>query len=260
MILTTRLTLLTCTALLTLAASMPASASMTWSRSADWTGDGSNPDGAWSYQKIILNATAGGTTPWYEGAMTAMTWDATDARYAGNNPTFDWNERELADQTTLTAGYNEVINQGNGWFFYFGAAAAVWTNNTGSTMDITITGDIVREWNNWAGTLGKNGSTLEAVVVKKSGSTYTVLEDLTAVKPAPTAWEIYSESVTLNETTTVLPGDQIIFAVKGFDGDTTYLTRLDDSGVTITLIPEPASLVLAGLGGLIVLRRRTSKS
>ena len=54
------------------------------------------------------------------------------------------------------------------------------------------------------------------------------------------------------------PGDDLLFSIRsrtntiGFDG---YNVQLLDN-VTITVVPEPATLALLGLGGLALLRRR----
>ncbi|MCE5276880.1 MAG: PEP-CTERM sorting domain-containing protein [Planctomycetaceae bacterium] len=239
------------TATLVLAAGTAANAAYSygyvWDRSADFAlAPITNPDNDSQGNAVwrCAYSTGGSFTyqsgaKWYQQTGTALIWDsswfgggAVWARANDKTPVAWGSAMVYASQSGVSASYAPLVQ---------------WINPAGNGTVVEINGTLTRST-----TVGTSNYDFAAVWYDASANTYT------AVAPGSVASTLYSTTsiFTFNAVTLTLDaGDFIQFGIKPHapaGGD--YITMEDN--ITITYIPEPATVVLLSAGTVAMLRRR----
>jgi len=166
----------------------------------------------------------------------------------------------LGSTTALTSAFNMALGSG------FGTANSNETNaNTYAKFGLNFTvsdGFVVRDitgGTNGAATYGL-GSYTFTWVLNNTGSSFSyVAPDGTTETLANDTWDLWvGTSKQLNDRAVTTASQSITDWKFGADGSGTYSAAFDN--FVLTTVPEPSSIVLAGLGAAFLLYRRKRKT
>ncbi|MFN3165531.1 MAG: PEP-CTERM sorting domain-containing protein [Phycisphaeraceae bacterium] len=142
---------------------------------------------------------------------------------------------------------------------------AVWTFDFPLSPDLDISFDFAAmgdfESSNDAYTItievdGNNVATFTTSVDENADQDYTLADGSVQTLNDPLLLDgtVLSNAFTTFSTGNVGPGSQVVLTLSGATDGGSEAVALDN--ITVTSIPEPTSLALLGLGGLLVARRR----
>lgn len=195
----------------------------------------------------------GGANPWYEGTTSIQVWDNS---WYGGGPTWARgdNVNPPMGSANVTANVSNAALLGN-------APLVRWTNPVDRPFPLEISGDLTINWRGGGGKSGNVDFDVAVVHFDASANTYDLLFGETYEKPTDDdSWTSLSMAVHIGQVW-VEPGDQIIISPRGLSASGSTWPHLVDD-LTLTMMPEPASLSLLGLGalGLAARRRRTRRT
>jgi len=159
------------------------------------------------------------------------------------------------DVSVTTAAFSSNANDAEGSGYIAGLdpvmKSLVFDPNGGS-LSVTITGLISGGAYQVDVYAGQNETTDRQADVEIDGNTSVVGGELSTLVQYNTLYDLHAPATL---TGIVAIDGSLLLTVSGVDGDTALL-----QGITLTAIPEPASLVLLALTGVACLRRHQSCS
>lgn len=226
----------------------PYTPGFTWAREADWTpgttndSTAGNPDDdslgnpTWRYERAI-GGPLGSANVWYAQARSALVWRNGQWRVdsADRSPAIAQDAMSQAD-----------IN------FTFDSPIARWQNPTGVTqlVDVSVDTDVISF-------RADSGSTdLELAVVRLNAATSTFDLLWSETRNAPHNSVLQPGAASTLFGVSVAAGDSVLFTYRnlldsprGGNGSTAWV-----DASTVTIVPEPASVAVLGLCGLLLVR------
>lgn len=216
-------------------------------------------------KKLILLLVIVGMIGSAQAALTATTGmllaDATNtARATGTDPWFSeagntadyWDDRGTADSFAIEA-VDPVFGAINKAYQAQDKDGAVYHTEIITTISGLTEGDVYQVWVLQSDSLKSTGGTqaIDAAFVGDDMVTYGTgsATDTGLVSKAVGPWNI---NEALLGTATVTAAGEIQVRLDA----TTDAERTVYHGLAYTLVPEPATMLLLGLGGLVTLRRR----
>ncbi len=247
----------------------------TWNRWDDWkpgtinnssvgnpcTDSAGNP--AWSYEYyagVSLGSDLGTANPWYElPSSGSMVWYDPPSYIGVWGYQYEVPPFVFPGPNGLRHYPKNQVHNGD----HFAQVPLVrWDNPSSDPITVSLTsGDGFRGVINPLPT----GTVVDIVIARtdaSDGDSVHLLYSETITKTMSESAIQYLDIPALNiEDLGLDPGDDILFSVRSRNmtlGGGWYSVGLDDD-VTITVVPEPATMSLLALGGLAMLRRRRLK-
>jgi hypothetical protein len=235
-----------------------AQADQIWQRSVDWVpGTAGSISGApgpsgpavWIYEYTSSGGDLGSASPWYTQTSTPMTWDTnwwgtgTGVWSAGDELSPPVDRNRMAHNVAKTAMGNVPLSR--------------FVNPTNTSTVFDLSGLLKVTWDGVAGV--GYPTTVDVIIGKQNAShtSTTLLLSTTVVKPNNFASvrDFINIPVILDDVT-LAAGESIIISHRGRQSVTPGgWIHLDDN-IVISAIPAPGAAALAGLGGLLAMRRR----
>lgn len=235
-----------------------------WQRSVDWQTEDNVPNTnigqpekdsqgnlVWQYEHTVLRGQPlGSTNPWFKGATALQVWDpSTYGSGEGGWVFVDDTAPEISQVSTNDNQHIDVFNH---------LPLVRWRNPVPTPFDMQITGQLIF---NWYGNQGKAPNAPVDFVISRfvpSTQEYDTLYSNTFEKPHnDTRFESLSLSLFVNAH--IEPGDNIIISHRcrggSYSNEGRWVT-MSDNDVKLTVIPEPATLSLLAIGGLLLRRRK----
>lgn len=240
----------------------------TWNRQADWTvrpgsdhgTTNGNPDDdslgspVWGYEyydNVPDGSDLDSANPWYTlSSAGLMVWD---------NNWYDGGARmwAQADDTLPSVGEAVLIVASETWP---DVVLVRWTTPSNERIRVSLTSgtEFGVRWSGYGGITSPVD--LDVVIAKldaSDGNSITSLWSTTVSKPTNNSSpETLSLPALSLPDVTIDPGDQILFSIRAREWVSGPRDQYFYDDISITIVPEPATLSLLGLGALALIRRR----
>lgn len=252
-------------ATVTVTASAEQTTQWIWNRHADFsvrpTADNGTTNGnpsadqygtpVWGYEVTTGGGPLGSPSPWYAQPTNKMVWNAS---WFGGGPTWatGLNWVPLIDNTSLLDHDNNDSQ----------APLVRWTNPLLVPASLTIEGNLLLKWADYSDT-NRVSYPVDMVVAHVSHQTGITTALFTATQTASFGYvtgTVSASPLPVNLSLDILPGDQVLISVQTRWDVSMYQHHYNmydwvNDGITLTATPEPATLSLLAIAGLLVLKR-----
>lgn len=240
----------------------------TWQRVSDWTVEpdsyagttegNPSPDSqgnpVWSYEWTEGGGGLGSADPWYMQPAQQLVWepdwydtgvpgwDRADA--AANGVSQDYSPFIDQNQMSLNLTQDPPISSPDE------SPLVQWIDPVQQAFEMNIAGTLQV---GWQGETGGYPVDVDLVIAQESaGGTFNVLFADTVSKPTDDTTKEFL-NVPVNVCALISPGDSLIFSLEA-DGESSGNWITLDDGLTLTIVPEPSTLVILGMGCIALVR------